>query len=257
MMPTNLEELKQWLVQELPKWLKEYPELRYTIEGMLAETFVRRDEWQELVRAIERLTEAQQELTKTVQELARRQDEFAARQEEHSRILQEHTRILEEHSRAIERLVQAVDKHARVLERHGERIDRLEWLIGSIGRRWGVLTEEAFRQTYQGLLSPFGFTVERFLRWDEEGFVFGRPEQVEFDLLIRDDLVIAAEVRASVSRADVLLFSRKVDFAEQVLQRRVHRRVIVSPFLEQGARELAQQSGIEVYTAPQELGEEA
>ncbi len=231
MLPTDLESLKQWLVQELPKWLKEHPELRYTLEGMLAETFVRRYEWQELVSAVERLTEAQQELTKTVQELsqtvqelARRQEEFAQRQEEFA-------------------------------ERMDKFEGRLSWLVGSVGRRWGVLAEEAFRQTYQELLSPFGFTVERFFERDEEGIVFRRPEQIEFDLLIRDDLVIAAEVKASVSRADVSIFSHKVDFAERVLQRRMHRRVIISPFLERGARELAQQLGIEVYTAPEELEE--
>jgi len=62
MMPTTLEELRQWLVSELPKWLREHPELRYTLEGVLAETFVRRDEWQNLMKALEKLAEGQQEL---------------------------------------------------------------------------------------------------------------------------------------------------------------------------------------------------
>ncbi len=330
MMPTTLEELKQWLVSELPKWLQEHPELRYTLEGVLAETFVRRDEWQNLMKALEKLAEGQQELQRTLQEVLRQQAEHSqalrALQEqqaehsrtlqEHTRILQEHTQILQEHTQALRALQEQQAEHSRILQeqtrvlqehtqalralqeqqaehsrmlqeharaiqelaeavigmqnqlvrhseairslqeeqaKHSELLRRLDSKIGALGRRWGLLSEAAFREGMYELLTPYGFRVERFWARDEEGFVFGRPEQIEVDLLVRNETTIAAEIRSSVSKADVWVFLRKVEFLERLLNRKIDRRVIISPFVDDDALEFAQQTGVEVFTAPEEL----
>jgi len=323
MMPKTLEELRQWLVSELPKWLREHPELRYTLEGVLAETFVRRDEWQNLMKALERLAEGQQELQRTLQEVLRQQAEHSQalralqeqqaehsrtlqeqtrilqehtqalralqeQQAEHSRILQEQTRVLQEHTQALRALQEQQAEHSRVLQeharalqeqaeaiigmqrrlvehseairslqeeqaKHGELLRRLDSKIGALGRRWGLLSEAAFREGMYELLTPYGFRVERFWARDEEGFVFGRPEQIEIDLLVRNETTIAAEIRSSVSKADVWVFLRKVEFLERLLNRKIDRRAIISPFVDDDALEFAQQTGIEVFTAPEEL----
>lgn len=57
------------------------------------------------------------------------------------------------------------------------------------------------------------------------------------------------EISPSVSREDVTIFQRKVDFYEQVQEVEVARRIIVSPFVEPGADERARSMGIEVYTS--------
>lgn len=337
MMPTTLEELRQWLVSELPKWLREHPELRYTLEGVLAETFVRRDEWQNLMKALERLAEGQQELQQTLQEVLRQQAEHSQalralqeQQAEHSRILQEHSRILQEHTRilqehtailrehtqALRALQEQLAEHSRILQeqtrilqehtqalralqeqqaehsrvlqeharalqeqaeaiigmqrrliehseairslqeeqsKHSELLRRLDSKIGALGRRWGLLSEAAFREGMYELLTPYGFRVERFWARDEEGFVFGRPEQIEIDLLVRNETTIAAEIRSSVSKADVWVFLRKVEFLERLLNRKIDRKAIISPFVDDDALEFAQQTGVEVFTAPEEL----
>jgi len=358
MMPKTLEELRQWLVSELPKWLREHPELRYTLEGVLAETFVRRDEWQNLMKALERLAEGQQELQQTLQEVLRQQAEHSQalralqeqqaehsrilqehsrilqehtrilqehtailrehtqalralqeqqaehtrilqehtqalralqeQQAEHSRILQEQTRVLQEHTQALRALQEQQAEHSRVLQeharalqeqaeaiigmqrrliehseairslqeeqaKHSELLRRLDSKIGALGRRWGLLSEAAFREGMYELLTPYGFRVERFWARDEEGFVFGRPEQIEIDLLVRNETTIAAEIRSSVSKADVWVFLRKVEFLERLLNRKIDRRAIISPFVDDDALEFAQQTGVEVFTAPEEL----
>jgi len=309
MMPMTLEELRQWLVSELPKWLREHPELRYTLEGVLAETFVRRDEWQNLMRALEKLAEGQQELQRTLQEVLRQQAEHSQalralqeQQAEHSRTLQEHTRILQEqtqilqehtailreHTEALKALQEHQLEHTRILREHAsilrehaqairdmqkqlaehseairslqeeqvnhsELLRRLDAKIGALGRRWGLLSEAAFREGMYELLTPYGFRVERFWARDEEGFVFGRPEQIEIDLLVRNETTIAAEIRSSVSKADVWVFLRKVEFLERLLNRKIDRKAIISPFVDDDALEFAQKTGVEVFTAPEEL----
>jgi len=309
MMPMTLEELRQWLVSELPKWLREHPELRYTLEGVLAETFVRRDEWQNLMRALEKLAEGQQELQRTLQEVLRQQAEHSQalralqeQQAEHLRTLQEHTRILQEqtqilqehtailreHTEALKALQEHQLEHTRILREHAsilrehaqairdmqkqlaehseairslqeeqvnhsELLRRLDAKIGALGRRWGLLSEAAFREGMYELLTPYGFRVERFWARDEEGFVFGRPEQIEIDLLVRNETTIAAEIRSSVSKADVWVFLRKVEFLERLLNRKIDRKEIISPFVDDDALEFAQKTGVEVFTAPEEL----
>ena len=305
----TLEELRQWLVSELPKWLREHPELRYTLEGVLAETFVRRDEWQNLMRALEKLAEGQQELQRTLQEVLRQQAEHSQalralqeQQAEHSRTLQEHTRILQEqtqilqehtailreHTEALKALQEHQLEHTRILRehasilrehaqairdmqkqlaehseairslqeeqvKHSELLRRLDAKIGALGRRWGLLSEAAFREGMYELLTPYGFRVERFWARDEEGFVFGRPEQIEIDLLVRNETTITAEIRPSVSKADVWVFLRKVEFLERLLNRKIDRKAIISPFVDDDALEFAHKTGVEVFTAPEEL----
>jgi Uncharacterized conserved protein containing a coiled-coil domain, COG5493 len=267
MMPMTLEELRQWLVSELPKWLREHPELRYTLEGVLAETFVRRDEWQNLMRALEKLAEGQQELQRTLQEVLRQQAEHSQalralqeQQAEHSRTLQEHSRILQEHTQALRDMQKQLAEHSEAIRslqeeqvKHSELLRRLDAKIGALGRRWGLLSEAAFREGMYELLTPYGFRVERFWARDEEGFVFGRPEQIEIDLLVRNEATIAAEIRSSVSKADVWVFLRKVEFLERLLNRKIDRKAIISPFVDDDALEFAQKTGVEVFTAPEEL----
>lgn len=305
MMPQTLDELRQWLTTELPKWLKEYPELRDTLESVLSDVFVRKDEWQRVVDALERLAEGQlslqrsteelqrttRELQQTLQEVLRQQAEHSRILQEHSRTLEEHTRILQEHSRTLQEHTRILEEHSRILQEHthileehtrilqehsemlielrkgqerheqllqehGRLIARLDARIGALGRRWGMESEATFREAMYKLLAPLGYVVERFLVRDEEGIVFGRPDQVEIDLLIRDGEVIAVEMRASVSKSDVAVFLRKLEFLERVFKRTVTKAVIISPFIDDDARRFAEEMGIEVYELPDEMREQ-
>jgi hypothetical protein len=176
--------------------------------------------------------------------------------QEHSQILQEHTKLLKQHSELLMELRKGQTQHEQTLSDHRRAIWRLEARIGALGRRWGMESEATFREAMYRLLAPLGYTVERFIVQDEEGIVFGRPDQVEVDLLIRNDEVIAAEIKASVSKSDVAVFLRKLEFVERVLKRTVTRKAIISPFIDDNAIKFAQDAGIEVYELPDDMESE-
>lgn len=94
---------------------------------------------------------------------------------------------------------------------------------------------------------------ERYRAKDEEGLVFGRPEQVELDLIVRDGDVIVAEIKSSISKGDVATFIRKVEFFVKKEGRPVRRRLLISPMVDSSLKEFAESSGIEVYGYPEEL----
>ncbi|MCX7607527.1 MAG: DUF3782 domain-containing protein [Bacteroidia bacterium] len=128
---------------------------------------------------------------------------------------------------------------------------RLDSMIGAIGARWGYAAEDSFRSGIRALLEEeMNVQVERFQAWDEEGMVFGRPDQVELDLVIYDGRVIIAEISASVSKADVFTFLRKIAFYEKKKGREVQRKMIIAPMIHPKAREAAERFGIEVYSYP-------
>lgn len=57
--------------------------------------------------------------------------------------------------------------------------------------------------------------------FDESGEVFGRPDIVEMDVIVRDGEVLVCEMKSSVSRGDVYLFERKVRSYEKRTGRKV------------------------------------
>ncbi len=62
--------------------------------------------------------------------------------------------------------------------------------IGGLGARWGLQTEEAFRQAIEAVLREVEFSTERFLENDIAGEVFGYPEQIELDVVVKNSKVI-------------------------------------------------------------------
>jgi hypothetical protein len=278
------EELLSFLAKELPRFLREHPEARYELMGLLAEVFARRDEFQEILSAIRevaqrqeehsRILEAQgrilnehtetlrehtktlEEFGRTLQEHSRTLEEFGRILQEHSRILDEHTQTLREHSRVLQEHSQAIERHGRVLERLVEQQQRLTEEVMRVGRtlsalgaRWGYLAEDAFRQGMEAIVADWlGMTVTKWRYWDEAGIVFGRPAWVEVDVVIHDDRHILVQISSSATRGEVAAFYRIGQLYEQVHQVKP-RLLLVTVFLDERAKELAQQLGVEVRTA--------
>ena len=144
------------------------------------------------------------------------------------------------------------DELARAQLRTEHELARLrrtiETQIGGLGARWGIQAEEAFRNGMKTILEEVGFRAERYLAYDTEGDVFGRPDQVELDVVVQDGKVIVIEIKSSLDRGHVHLFSRKVAFYARKTGQQVARQVIVTPYTEKGARPLAEELGIEICT---------
>ena len=130
-----------------------------------------------------------------------------------------------------------------------DELRRFHHTVQGLGARWGLQSEEAFRNGLAAILTDeLGFQVERYEGYDDSGSVFGQPEQVEMDVIIRNSSVIAIEIKSSVSRGDLALFQRKVAFFEQTENVTVNRRFFISPFVDPNAVELAAAMDIELYT---------
>ena len=130
-----------------------------------------------------------------------------------------------------------------------DELKRFHHTVQGLGARWGLQSEEAFRNGLAAILTDeLGFRVERYEGYDDSGSVFGHPEQVEMDVIIRNASVIAVEIKSSVSRGDLALFHRKVAFFEQTENVTVNRKFFISPFVDPNAVGLATGMGIELYT---------
>ncbi|MFA0749127.1 PD-(D/E)XK nuclease family protein [Fervidibacter sp.] len=191
--------------------------------------------------------------------------------EEHTRTLQEHSRIIQEHSRTIERHSQILQEQSRTIERHSqilqehtsairslieqqqrltEEVAKMGRTLSAVGARWGYLAEEAFRQGLEAIVAErLGLKVEKWRWWDEEGFVFGRPDWIEVDVAIHDDEHILVQISSSATRGEIAAFYRIGQLYERLKGVKPHL-LFVAVFLDERAKELAQKLGIEVRTAP-------
>ena len=247
--------------------LREDEEFRYAVLGLLGldEVFKRLEKNTRAVAALQRVvsrhTKALEEHTRAIEAMQKTLEEhsraIAAMQkalEEHSKVLEEHSRVLERHSRAIESLQKAVEEHSRAIMSLQQAVDaqsaairELAAKMNALGTRWGVVAEEAFRESVKYLVEDLlgAYKAKKWTYYDAEGLVYGHPSVVEADLLVRDGEHILVEFKSSADRADVgelyklgTLYERVIGVKPKLL--------LVSPAVRKRAAELAKELGIEI-----------
>jgi hypothetical protein len=155
----------------------------------------------------------------------------------------ENQRKWEENQRESERKWEEQQKISEELSR------RVDQRLGALGSRWGSQSEASFREALAGILKDFkGVEVINVVEWDDTGAVFGHPDQVELDIIIKNGVLIVCELKSSVSKSDMYIFERKVRFYEQKHAKSVNRMFIISPFVDKYAMPVADKLGIEVYS---------
>ncbi len=216
--------------------------------------------WEEHMREFRAM---QEEQARRWEEQNRRWEEQNRRWEEQNRRWEEHDRRWEEHLKEFREMQKQQDQK---WQENSARIDRIldllaaqarkhDQSIGALGARWGIQTEESFRNALAGILGDlFGLEVKHLEEHDAEGVVFGHPAQVELDLIIKDSLLILGEIRASMSSEDMYALWRKAQFYEKKHGRRADRVVVISPMVPPKAREVAKKLGIEVYSYAEDAG---
>jgi len=129
--------------------------------------------------------------------------------------------------------------------------------LGAFGARCGLRTEDSYHAAVTGILGEdFGMHVERYEAFDEAGQVFGLPEQIEIDILMKDAKITAIEIRSSMSKSDVYAFDRKVSFYESRQQVKVDRKIIITPMLDHRAEAAVKSLSMFVYTSGYAWGDE-
>ena len=136
-------------------------------------------------------------------------------------------------------------------------IDRVDRRVGALGARWGMQSEASFRNALAGILEQtFGVQVVNVNEFDDQGTVFGRPDQVELDIIIKNGLLLICELKSSIDKAGMYVFERKVRFYEQRHQRKANRLIVISPMIDARARKVAERLGIEMFSDSSQVEEE-
>jgi hypothetical protein len=257
--PLTKEEIKQIIITELPKLLKRDLQTREFIARLFQEKFADKkkteDRFEKLLREInqQRLESEKkwEENNKRWEENNKRWEENNKRWEEQNKRWEENNKRWEENNKRWEennKRIDAILEEIKLLHR------KHDTTIGALGARWGLRAESSFRDAIKGILEEsFPVKVQRYKAKDKEGIVFGKPDQVELDLIVKDGEVIVAEIKSSISKGDVATFLRKIDFYEKRENISVKRKIMISPMFDYGAREFALSFGIEVYGYPEEV----
>jgi len=179
--------------------------------------------------------------------------------EETNRILNEIKRLREDFNRQFEAFGKRVEMLERRMDAFEKRMEELredfnrgmrvfDIKLSSLGARWGIMSESAVRNALRGLLSErFGVRVSRWEVFDRDGVVYGRPAMIDVDLVIRDKEHILVEIKSHVRKSDVAELLRISELYEKI-EKVKPSLMIVTPFIEEKAREFAETNGITVYT---------
>jgi hypothetical protein len=220
-MPT--ETLTETIRRELPALLREDPELRRFILDLTRGLYADR-------------AQTEDRFDRLLDELRRDREEQTRKWEENA---QEQNRKWEESRQEFAAVHEEIMAQARKFDRS----------IGALGARWGLQSEAAFRNALAGILEQsFGVTVRNVCEFDDAGEVFGRPDQVELDIIIKNGLLLILELKSSMDKAGMYGFERKARFYERRHQRKADRLIVVSPMIEPKALAVARDLGIETYS---------
>jgi len=219
-MPT--EGLTEIIKRELPALLRSDPALRRYILDLTRQEYADRQQTEDRFdRILNELRADREQQAEKWKEQDRKWDQFQAE-----------TR--EEFNRVHEEIMAQANKHDRS--------------IGALGARWGLQSESAFRKALAGILEKsFGVEVLNINEYDEQGEVFGRPDQVELDILIKNGLLLICELKSSIDKAGMYIFERKARFYEKRHQRKADRLIVISPMIDPRALKVAEKLGIETY----------
>jgi hypothetical protein len=211
------------------------------------------DTIREIVRSeLPRAVREDAEVRRAVWQVAR--DDFADKRETESHFDQ----LLAELRRDREEQNRKWDENQRVINQILEEIRALnrkhDSSIGALGARWGFQSEETFRNALRGILQDsFGVQVINVNEWDDTGEVFGRPHQIELDLIVLNGVLILCELKSSMSKGDMYTFDRKTRWYEKQHNRQTDRRIVISPMVDKRAQKAAQGLGIEVYSYAEDV----
>lgn len=271
-MAANTETVRELIKRELPILIQDDPELQRLIVNLYREQFADKqqteDRFDRILAEMQRDREEQarkwdeqkheqnrkwDEQNRKWEEQNRKWDEQNRKWDEHRQTLEEQNRKWDEQNRKWEEQNRKWDKNQEALEQQWQEtlklIARVDRHLGAMGARWGIASESAFRSALASILEQsFSVQVLNINEFDDEGYVFGRPDQVELDVIIKNGLLILCELKSSISKADIHIFKRKTEFYQQKHKREANRLLVISPMIDKQAQRVAVQFGIEMFS---------
>ena len=271
------QQIKEIILKELPAILEEDPEIhRYFLQ-------ISRRHFADKTQTEDRFDRVMEELRRDREEQSRKWDEqkqeWKANQnvineilsdirilsKKHDNTIEELRRDREEQSRKWDEQKQKGDEQNKKWEANQQVINEMlaeiqtlskkhDSTIGALGSRWGLHTEQAFRNALKGILEKFaGVEVLNITEYDNTGVVFGHPDQIELDIIIKNGLLIIVEIKSSMSKPDMCIFERKVRFYEELHHRKASEMIVISPMVALNAIPVAETLGIRIYSYADEV----
>ena len=233
---------KDRLKSRMLRLLKEDEEFRYAVAGLLG-----------LEEILKRLDRNEQELVRLREDMMKT---FEKHEERFARIEEEIRRIWQEIAKLREDMTKGFERHDREIQRLTEEMNKLREdmtkgfdLVSAIGARWGVMSEDAFREGLRRILEKeFGVKVDRWITIDEEGLVYGFKSVIEVDIAIKDGKTMLIEISSSVDKSKVAAFLRKAQLYERKMDIKPDRLIMVTPYADENAIEAAKEVNVEIYT---------
>jgi hypothetical protein len=220
------QQIKQIIIRELPAILQHDRDIQELILQLSKEHFADREETD---RRFDRILD----------ELAHNREEQNERWAEQNERWADQNKKWAENQTTIHQMLDAIQALSR----------KHDSTIGALGARWGLYSEAAFRNGLKGILEEsFDVQVLNVVEYDEQGEVFGRPDQIELDIIVKDGQLIICEIKSSMSKSDMYAFERKARFYERLHGRTVDRMLVISPMVDKRALAVADNLGIRVYS---------
>jgi len=248
-------------IEELAKIVKTHEERLAKLEERLERLEDRLSRVEAALEKLTKIVESHEErLAKLEERLAGVEERLAGVEERLERLektVEELAKIVKAHEERLagveerlERLEKTVEELVRAVRSHDERLAAFDRKLTALGARWGVESEDAFRNAMKGVVGDIlgVAAVSRWAYFDREGVVYGYPSQVEVDMVIKNGVHILVEVKASVSSGDVLELS-KIGKLYELVTGVKPRLLLVTPFIDEKGLKRARELGIEVYTS--------
>ncbi|MBW1735784.1 MAG: DUF3782 domain-containing protein [Deltaproteobacteria bacterium] len=250
MQTQTTEELKKLIMAELPNLIKSEPELRDFVLKITRDVYAdRRETESRFDRMMDQLNRDREAGEKRWQAWEKKWEAQQKADREKWEAQEKKWEAQEKKWEAWEKKYEENQKVIHEMLDEIKRVDhRIDSTIGALGARWGMQAEEAFRDGLKAIVEKsFGVKVERYEGYDHEGVIFGRPDQVELDLIIKDGTLIICEIKSSMSRAEMYVFWRKKEFYEEKHNSKASRVMVISPMIDPKAKAVAEKLGIETY----------
>ncbi len=248
------ETLKKQILAELPQWIEEDAAFRVMLARLLRGEFADRAQTESRIeRMLDELRLDREEQTRKWEEQKRLWEEQDRRwreaKEESDRKWEEQTRQWREAKEESDRKWEEENRRwAKLSEDRKRAWEKFDRRIGALGARWGVCSERAFRDALAGILEEnFDVQVLNVNEFDDAGEVFGYPEQVELDIIIKNGVLILCELKSSIDKAGMYAFHRKARFYEKRHNRKADKLIAISPMIDARALAVAQKLGIQTF----------
>lgn len=217
-----IKEEEEHILRVLPILLKKDDQFREEVSFVLSKTLATKDDLKQILEAMDRKFEA---VNKRFEAADRRFESLVHEMHKGFELQSKATKDLETKVGSLDTKVGRLETKVGSLETKVDKGFQLQSnatrdlgiKMDTVGARWGIFAESTIRNTLKELLLK-DLKIKEVKEWkahDKDGLVFGYPQEVQIDLLLKNKEEYLVEIKSLAGSGDVTLFSRKNKFYTQ------------------------------------------